>query len=120
MGSYLSAADIALFLRHNHTMNQVVTSGKLGEYLAAGLPVVTTGANTDMLNNFIRLRRAGAFIPDSLQLSDENKQEISNLLQLSKSVHWRIDLSECSDRYFNLELNFFRGYLENVLALLAK
>lgn len=120
MGKYLSAADIALFLRHNHTMNQVVTSGKLGEYLAAGLPVVTTGANTDMLNNFIRLRKAGTFIPDNLQLTDEIKQEISTLLQLSKSIHWRTELSEHSDKYFNLELNFFRGYVESVLALLAK
>ena len=53
MYKYLSAADIALFLRHNHTMNNIVTSGKLGEYLAAGLPVITTGCNAKVLNDFI-------------------------------------------------------------------
>lgn len=67
---YLSAADLALFLRHNHTMNKVVTSGKLGEYLSAGLPVLTTGNNANVLNEFIHENEAGYFIDDSLDLSD--------------------------------------------------
>lgn len=68
---YLSAADLALFLRHNHTMNKVVTSGKLGEYLSAGLPVLTTGSNANVLNEFINDANAGYFIDDSLEIDDD-------------------------------------------------
>lgn len=68
---YLSAADLALFLRHNHTMNKVVTSGKLGEYLSAGLPVLTTGSNANVLNKFIKDANAGYFIDDSLKINNK-------------------------------------------------
>lgn len=40
--SYLNAADLGVLLRHPHIMNEVASPGKLGEYLAAGLPVFTT------------------------------------------------------------------------------
>lgn len=40
--SYLNAADLGVLLRHNHIMNEVTSPGKFGEYLAAGLPVLTT------------------------------------------------------------------------------
>ena len=39
---YLSASDLGVLLRHKHLMNEVVTSGKIVDYLAAGLPVLTT------------------------------------------------------------------------------
>jgi hypothetical protein len=68
---YLSASDIGFFLRHNHTMNYVVTSGKLGEYLASGMKILTTGANTESLNEFIRRSGQGCFIDDQLTLTDE-------------------------------------------------
>jgi len=66
---YLSAADLALFLRHDHTMNNIVTSGKLGEYLCAGLPVITTGNNAEVLNDFIKRNTAGVFINEDLGLT---------------------------------------------------
>lgn len=68
---YLSAADIALFLRHDHAMNRVVTSAKLGEYLAAGLSIITTGSNAGFLNNLIEKLGAGFFIHDNLNINDE-------------------------------------------------
>jgi glycosyltransferase involved in cell wall biosynthesis len=40
--SYLNAADMGVLLRHPHVMNEVASPGKLGEYFAAGLPVLTT------------------------------------------------------------------------------
>ena len=40
--SYLNAADLGVLLRHPHIMNEVASPGKLGEYFAAGLPVLTT------------------------------------------------------------------------------
>ena len=39
---YLSAADFGVLLRDFHTMNSIVTSGKLIDYLGCGLPVITT------------------------------------------------------------------------------
>lgn len=52
VNSYLNAADIGLVLRDNHPMNRYATTGKLGEYLAAGLDVVATkhiGLYSDLL-----------------------------------------------------------------------
>lgn len=43
VAGYLGAADFGLFLREDHLMTRITTSAKLGEYLACGLPVVTTG-----------------------------------------------------------------------------
>lgn len=39
---YLNACDIAFLLRHNHKMNAVASPTKLAEYLACGLPVITS------------------------------------------------------------------------------
>jgi glycosyltransferase involved in cell wall biosynthesis len=40
--AYLSAADVGLLLREDIIVNRVASPTKLGEYLACGLPVVTT------------------------------------------------------------------------------
>lgn len=80
---YLSAADIGLFLRHNHTMNKIVTSGKLIEYLTAGLPLITTGHNAEVLNEFIVENRAGFFIDESLEIS-ESLMEYLRAISLNK------------------------------------
>ena len=42
MINYLSAADLGISLRDFHPMNSIVTSGKIIDYLACGLPVITT------------------------------------------------------------------------------
>ncbi len=43
MRFYLSAADIGVILRHKHPMNEILCMpGKLVDYLACGLPVLTT------------------------------------------------------------------------------
>jgi glycosyltransferase involved in cell wall biosynthesis len=42
IGKYLNASDLGVLLRHNHLMNEAASPGKFGEYLAAGLPVLTT------------------------------------------------------------------------------
>lgn len=39
---YLCAADIAFLLRHNHVMNTVASPTKLAEYMACGLPIITS------------------------------------------------------------------------------
>jgi glycosyltransferase involved in cell wall biosynthesis len=74
-------------------MNQIVTSAKLGEYLAAGLPVITTGANAEILNDFIRRREAGVFVADSLEVTTAFLQELEALLVRSRDNGWRERLS---------------------------
>jgi glycosyltransferase involved in cell wall biosynthesis len=39
---HLAAADIGVLLRRDHPVNAAASPTKLGEYLAAGLPVITT------------------------------------------------------------------------------
>lgn len=108
---YLSAADIALFLRHNHLMNVVVTSGKLCEYLAAGLPVITTGANAQIINDFILERRAGIFLHDSLPVNDQIISGISELVARSRQSGWRDDLSQRSACRFGGDNDPYRAYV---------
>ena len=43
MNGYLNAADLSILLRHYHPMNEAASPGKFGEYLGAGLPIITTG-----------------------------------------------------------------------------
>lgn len=111
ISDYLSAADIALFLRHRHPMNVVVTSAKLGEYLAAGLPVITTGANTEVINEFIRERCAGIFLADSLPVNDQLISSIFSLLQRSKQPGWRDELSQRTAGRFGGENDPYRAYV---------
>lgn len=68
---YMSASDIALYLRHDHAMNDIVTSGKLGEYLATGLPVISTGANASILNDYMQKEQCVIEINDKLEVTDE-------------------------------------------------
>lgn len=98
---YLSASDVALFLRHDHLMNRVVTSAKLGEFLASGLPVITTGANTEMLNQFIRETGSGAFIPDSLEVDAVFLAALRDLLARSAVPGWRAALGEKTAERFS-------------------
>ncbi len=42
VSKYLNAADIAFLMRDNHTMNAVASPTKLAEYLACGLPIITS------------------------------------------------------------------------------
>ncbi len=119
VAGYLSAADAALFLRHTHTMNLVVTSAKLGEYLAAGLPVVTTGANASVVNEFIRSRRAGVFVPDSLTIDDRTQAHLAHLLRSSADPAWRGGLSEATSDWLGGENDPFPKYVTFIHGILS-
>ncbi|MCM1983006.1 glycosyltransferase [Lyngbya confervoides] len=110
VADYLSSADLAIFLRHIHPMNLVVTSGKLGEYLAAGLPVITTGANAAIINKFIRESQAGLFIDDSLPINESIIAELDALLDRSQKPGWRVELSLKTAECFGGENDPFRTY----------
>lgn len=43
--NYLNSSDLGVALRHKHAMNKIASSGKILEYLACGLPVLTTFHN---------------------------------------------------------------------------
>jgi glycosyltransferase involved in cell wall biosynthesis len=93
MPGYLSAADIAMFLREHHLMNLIVTSSKLGEYLACGLPLLTTGANA-YYNDFIKANEAGLFVTDLEHWSGTLNSGLTQLAARGKDVAWRAELSQ--------------------------
>lgn len=47
VNGYLNTADVGVLLRDDHIMNHVSSPGKLGEYLSAGLPVLTSRGIAD-------------------------------------------------------------------------
>ncbi len=109
--NYLSAADIALYLRHVHPMNLVVTSGKLGEYLSAGLQLITTGANAEILNEFIQKKQSGIFIEDSLEIDDRFISEFKKIKARSMDTEWRKWLSLEMTKSFGNENDPFCAYV---------
>lgn len=111
---YLSASDLALFLRHKHTMNKVVTSGKLGEYLSAGLPVLTTGSNAAILNEFIRSNNAGYFIDDSLEVNAATLEYLYAINKDKDNLHKRYDICNAAHVEFGGSENSFNDYAEFV------
>lgn len=46
---YLNASDVAFLLRDNHVMNAVASPTKLSEYMACGLPVISTSVSKKWL-----------------------------------------------------------------------
>ena len=61
IGDVLAAADAGLLLRQDHPVNLVSSPTKFGEYLAAGVPVIATGAVGDF-SQWIQDERTGVVI----------------------------------------------------------
>lgn len=114
---YLSAADLALFLRHDHTMNTVVTSGKLGEYLSAGLPVLTTGSNAAVLNRFISSANAGCFIDDSLEVNALVLDYLHAINKDKGNLNKRHNICNATHAKFRDSENPFNSYAQFVKAI---
>ena len=117
MASWLSAADVALFLRHNHVMNRVVTSAKLGEYLAAGLPLVTSWA-CPFFRPFAEAHSAALALPDSLELSSDFKSRFDVLAAKGKNDAWRSQFSQAFNAAFssaNDPMNQYVGFIAGKL-----
>lgn len=115
---YLCAADFGLYLRHRHPMNMIVTSAKLGEYLACGLPVMTTGGNAEVLNGFIREVDGGVFLPEDLSIADDSSNEIRMLLSKSRSLDYRKGLAESFNAVFSQENDPLHNYHNFMTSLL--
>ena len=71
---YLNVADVAFLLRDNVVMNAVASPTKLGEYLACGLPVVTT----EVANKWV-VEEARDFVLNIDDVEDVN-HEIDTLI----------------------------------------
>ncbi len=93
MGAYLSAADVAAFLRHNHAMNRIVTSAKMGEYLAAGLPLLSTWAST-YYKPFVEEHSAAIALKDTLELPAGFDAAFEALAAKGKDTAWRAAFSQ--------------------------
>ena len=100
INSILNAADIGILLREDHMLNKIVSTGKIGEYLATGLSIITSKyighysaamkeANTgilldDIYSDFEVISKA-----TELVLSDTRRAEVS---------HWAIN-NFCANLY---------------------
>lgn len=115
---YLSAADLGLFLRHDHTMNKVVTSGKLIEFLTAGLPLITTGNNAEFLNEFIRKNKSGFFIDDTLEISTPLMEFLSTISSNKDKAPIRETIRNKVKEEFYAEANGYRKYARFIEKLL--
>jgi glycosyltransferase involved in cell wall biosynthesis len=89
---YLSASDVGLFLRDDHLMNRIVTSAKLGEYLACGLPVATTGVGA-LYHEFIREEGVGMFLTEPDAWATELTPALERLASNAHDSDWRSRLA---------------------------
>jgi glycosyltransferase involved in cell wall biosynthesis len=85
---YLSAADLGLFCRHSHTMTRIVSSAKLGEYLACGLPVLSTGAHA-YYNEYMQRTGMQLTIPESLEVPTGFERMLLDTVAMAQDTEWR-------------------------------
>ena len=76
---YLNAADIAFLIRDNDIMNAVASPTKLGEYMACGLPLITTGVAKYWVSE-----NAEEFLINSERSEDLN-HDIFNLVKIRRT-----------------------------------
>ena len=115
INGYLNASDIGIVLRDSHNMNRVVTSGKLLDYLACGLPIITTSV---LLNVMIGTKiKHCALILDDLNVESISINKISNLLNFDSNV--RKEISTWSNKNLSLDasstayINLLKSYRVN-------
>lgn len=118
MYKYMSAADIGLYLRHHHKMNNIVTSGKLGEYLASGLPVISTGANASVLNRYMDKKDLLIGINDNLTITEDFIDSLSDIIKYPKSSKDRQKLYEAFYSTFTTDdiiNNEYPNFIKNII-----
>ncbi len=100
LAKYLMAADMAFMIRDIHTMNYVAPTAKMGEYLATGLPLITTNALA-LYSAFISERNYGVI--------ESNKNNFFN--RINDIIHFSVDnklrkkVSKDAARIFSFESN---------------
>ncbi len=103
---YLNAADVAFLLRDSVVLNAVASPTKLSEYMACGLPIISTSVASLWLNNFKYvfnietndIKELASFINNQKRSNiaefaykylsiDYDRQQIARLVQDAKSKH---------------------------------
>lgn len=97
VNGYLNAADVGVLLRDNHPMNKVSSPGKLGEYLASGLQVVTT-KHIGTYSSEMERQRIGIVLED---FRDPNEVDIA--LREGFPAIPRATISEWAASQFSVE-----------------
>lgn len=92
--SYLNACDIAFLLRHNHPMNAVASPTKLAEYLACGLPIISSEVSRYWVNE-----KGLKYILISEESDVEN--EINQIIRCTK----KREVESYAIDYFSLDLD---------------
>lgn len=112
---YLNAADLGVLLRKVHTMNSIVTSGKMVEYLACGLPTLTTMATSisDKLKEIDLVYSLKDY--NTYHIEFEEVRTYINALS-SVELNERKMLSEWANEEFSME-GYLNGYKDLVEAV---
>lgn len=96
VNKYLNAADVGFILRDYHNMNLRASPGKLGEYAAAGLPIVTTRGASHLV---VKMKELGyATVIEDLNDDFEGIEAIENLLEMNVD---RNEYSEWGSQFFS-------------------
>lgn len=85
---YLNASDLGIVLRDFHDMNRVVIPGKLLDYLACGLPVLTTNVFEALTEN-IQTKEYGVVL-DTLDLNLLPLAQIQTLFSIKSQKRYEI------------------------------
>lgn len=110
VNGFLNAADLGILLRDNHTLNKVASPGKLGEYLSAGLNVLTT-MHIGNYSKKMKEDSVGILIDD---IYDDN--EILKQIDSFKSTKSKIELSQWASDNFSVQAykNIYINALQNL------
>lgn len=105
VNGFLNAADLGILLRENHTLNKVASPGKLGEYLSAGLNVLTTMH----IGNYSKKMQEEiiGILLDDIYDDNETLEKVSNFKnsiskeELSKWASDNFSVQAYKDRYIS-------------------
>lgn len=113
VAEYLMTADVGLILRSKSLVNQVAFPTKFGEYLACGIPIITTSAIGD-ISRLVDSRRVGAVITDiysresikngiaqffHLLENDTTEDLLDRCLKLAEDYSWESAVFNYLDAY---------------------
>lgn len=91
---YLNACDVAFLLRHNHTMNAVASPTKLAEYLACGLPVISSRVSMKWVT------------PEAMKfvIVEEDMSDVEDITRVVNDTY-RNDVSKYAAEYLSLDVD---------------
>ena len=105
--NYLNASDMGVALRHNHKMNKIASSGKVLDYLACGLPVLTTFWNGEDLPRLINNKKYGVVLKDM----DDNQEVLHKIKEFVVfKTEKRAEISIWANENLSMEA-FIEDYL---------